>query len=92
MEQTANATNALLGALAGEPQALRRCGGDYGVGWPAEWLGALTWINGRGPYRRQDFRARRGNLRASRITDEPVSIRRPAALPKTIIQRLAKLR
>ena len=29
MEQTANATNALLGALAGEPQALRRCGDDY---------------------------------------------------------------
>jgi iron-sulfur cluster repair protein YtfE (RIC family) len=29
MEQTANATNALLRALAGEPQALRRCGDDY---------------------------------------------------------------
>jgi hemerythrin-like domain-containing protein len=31
MEQTANATNALLRALAGEPQALRRCGDDYAV-------------------------------------------------------------
>jgi iron-sulfur cluster repair protein YtfE (RIC family) len=29
MEQTANATNALLRALAGEPQALHRCGDDY---------------------------------------------------------------
>ena len=29
MERTANATNALLRALAGEPQALRRCGDDY---------------------------------------------------------------
>ncbi len=29
MEQTAQAANALLRALAGEPQALRRCGDDY---------------------------------------------------------------
>ena len=29
MENTATTTNALLHALAGDPQALRRCGEDY---------------------------------------------------------------
>ena len=45
MEQTANATNALLRALAGEPQALRRCGDDYASACGALLRGLLRHLD-----------------------------------------------
>jgi iron-sulfur cluster repair protein YtfE (RIC family) len=45
MERTANATNALLRALAGEPQALRRCGDDYAAAYGALLRGLVRHLN-----------------------------------------------
>ena len=45
MAQTATATNALLRALAGEPQALRRCGDDYAAASGALLKGLLRHLD-----------------------------------------------